>query len=719
MKKVSMMKKAISALLSACMIVSVLAAGMTVSAADGETGTEATAATEVYYSGQKLNSETPYLLIGKAPGAASTTLKPSAHAADSDGSWSVLAQFDANTGTFTFKSGNDVTTNSWALGFPLVKIDTNNDENTADEKYYGIYANGSLTIELGDNVNLLYFSVNSRYSPTDAAQEGIHVEGDLTVKGDKKGLLRVSANPAGKENGGLQSYGINVSGTVTLNGGILDAYETVWANSGAGYKLSTNKTTFIKANDVKLNGGALYLRGRALANPSGYKDNFKLHEIGINNTDAITVPDSYSQNWDNYLELPSGTSNDDNNNKDKGNDINADSDFKSTREENMLYVKYTLADEKGFKIKVAGQELGGYEKYLHIGSDNTGITANEDSTDAAAEYNITKNSDGTLTKELKFLKDTKLYYDVKGIGYVVGSDSDLVINTNGKSVEMYSAMKYEWPYTRTSCVRADGDLTITGGGSLKGRIEGEAVEDKENANDRSATAVIYSGGKLTFDDITAVLFIAKERANASSANYPQSNVLYANQVVISESANLKLRKSIAPTDNAAAGLLIAGTTDISVPAAADSFTGNIEIDNANAYDWKGALRSGDKLYDYSYDKMKTSTYMEVSTADTTVAISSVSVNDGETVSDAANTVKFIPTAADAAEGSQIFVLAKACDENGVLTSAAIYSGAADGKEHILTLGGGESVKLYVWNAADGLKPLKKVRTYYAAETAAE
>ena len=109
----------------------------------------------------------------------------------------------------------------------------------------------------------------------------------------------------------------------------------------------------------------------------------------------------------------------------------------------------------------------------------------------------------------------------------------------------------------------------------------------------------------------------------------------------------------------------------------------------------------------------------MSTADTTVAISSVSVNDGETVSDAANTVKFIPTAPDAAETPQIFVLAKACDENGVLTSAAIYSGAADGKEHILTLGGGESVKLYVWNAADGLKPLKKVRTYYAAETAAE
>ena len=721
MKKVSMMKKAISVFLSVCMIVSVFAMGMTVSAADGETGTEATAATEVYYSGQKLNSETPYLLIGKAPGAAKTTLKPSAQAADSDGSWSVLAQFDADTGTFTFKSGNDVTTNSWALGFPLVKIDTNNDENTADEKYYGIYANGSLTIELGDNVNLLYFSVNSRYSPTDAAQEGIHVEGDLTVNGGKKGLLRVSANPAGKENGGLQSYGINVSGTVTLNGGILDAYETVWANSGAGYKLSTNKTTFIKANNVKLNGGALYLRGRALANPSGYKDNFKLHEIGINNTDAITVPDSYSQNWDNYLELTSGTSNDDNNNKDKGNDINDGSDFKSTREENMLYVKYTLADEKGFKIKVAGKELGGYEKYLHIGSDNTGVTANEDSTDAAAEYNITKNSDGTLTKELKFLKDTKIGYSVASSDgnakyYVIESDSDLIVNTNGKTVSLTgtAADWNGWNITRGACVRADGNVTINGGGTLNANL-GAKFAAESSESDKSVTSVIYSGNKITIDDITATFRLEDERSSGGTTT-PQSNILYAPQVEFTVNADVKMAKNQAP-GGTTPGYIIGGADaadKIIIPVTADTFVGNSKSE------WGQPIKkASDKLYDYFYDKMKTSTYMEVSTADTTVAISSVSVNDGETVSDAANTVKFIPTAADAAEGSQIFVLAKACDENGVLTSAAIYSGAADGKEHILTLDGGESVKLYVWNAADGLKPLKKVRTYYAAETAAE
>ena len=716
MKKVSMMKKVISALLSACMIVSVLAAGVTVSAADGETGTETTAATEVYYSGQRLNSGTPYLLIGKATEAASTTVKASAQDNDSDGKWELLAQFDAQTGTLTFKSGRDITDNPWDVGMPLKQIDANGDEDASNDKYYGIYANGNLTIELGNYVNLLYLG---RQEPKNFGQEGIHVEGDLTVNGGKKGLLRVTANPAGKQNGGLQSYGVYAKGNVILNGGTLDVYETTWHLKDTPFYLYQNYTTLIKASDVKLNGGSLYLRARN--NDASPATNKTLHEIGAEKTDAITVPDSYNQQWAKEFEYSkkyTGEENDgENQERNKGNDGNTT--FNTSKTDGDVYVKYTLADEKGFKIKVAGQELGGYEKYLHIGSDNTGVTANEDSTDAAAEYNITKNSDGTLTKELKFLKDTKLYYDVKGAGYVIGSDSDLVINTNGKSIEMYSAMKYEWPYTRTSCVRADGDLTITGGGSLKGRIEGEAVEDKENANDRSATAVIYSGGKLTFDDITAVLFIAKERANASIAKYPQSNVLYANQVVISESANLKLRKSIAPTDNDAAGLLIAGTNDISVPAAADSFTGNIEIDNANAYDWKGALRSGDKLYDYSYDKMKTSTYMEVSTADTTVAISSVSVNDGETVSDTANTVKFIPTAANAEEAPQIFVLAKACDENGVLTSAAIYSGAADGAEHILTLGGGESVKLYVWNAADGLKPLKKVRTYYAAETAAE
>lgn len=719
------MKKIISALLSICMTISVLAIGTAVSA-EGETEATATNATEVWYSGVKLDAASPYLLRGKATGASTTTLTASSTEEGTDGTWTLLAQFDASKGALSFKypakgSNDDITKNNYAVGFPLKKIDTNSDGSLEDEKYYGIYAKGSLAIDLGNYVNLLYLGDNvtagaGRNKPADAAQEGIHVEGDLTVNGSSNGLLRVTANPPGKSNGNLQSYGIYATGTVTLNGGTLDAYDTVW--EGNGYSISNNKTTYIKASDVKLNGGTLLLRGRK--NGSGTPR--KLHEIGSDGKDYITVPDSYVQKWASQLELTSGSDTPDNWDKDKGNDINTT--FSPNKTEGDLYVKYTPI-EKGFKIKVMGQELGGDKKYLHIGENNA-VTVSADPTDASAEYNITKNEGGTLTKELKFLKDATLSYNAEGVVYIIESDSDLVINTNQKIVKLYSAMNYQWPYTRTSCIRAEKDLTIMGGGSLIGRIEGEAAEDKESASDRSASAVIYSGGKLTLDDVNATLFIAKERNNATSVKYPQSNVIYASEVVIGQDASLKLRKRLAPTDNDAAGYLIGGAASnkVSVSKAADSFIGSIEIDNANAYDWTGALKASDKLYDYTYDGMKTATYMEVSTADKTVSIDSIKINDktgteAEVNKTGTNTVKFTLSNADTSEGAtapNVIVIAAIRDASGALSSVRSYAGNADGDEHLLELDGGSSITLYIWDKTDSLKPLKKTRTYYAAES---
>ena len=371
-----------------------------------------------------------------------------------------------------------------------------------------------------------------------------------------------------------------------------------------------------------------------------------------------------------------------------------------------MYVKYTLADEKGFKIKVMGQELGGYEKYLHVGSNNS-VTVNEDSTDAAAEYNITKNSDGTLTKELKFLKDTTLNHSQKGIVYTIESDSDLTVNLNENVIQLTATASYAWPVARANCIRTAGNLTITGGGILKAAIgAGEAEEG--SSTDKSVNSVIYSGSKITIDDIEATLYIGAEKSSL------QANVLYAPQVEFTDNANVKMAKNQVPAGTTP-GYLI-GTADtaakVVIPDTADVFLGSSKSM------WGQEVKASDKLYDYTYDNMKTSTYMEVSTTDAAVAISSVSVNNGQTVSNTANTVKFTTTAADSS-APQILVLAKACGANGVLTSAAVYSGSADGAEHELTLGGGESIKLYVWSAADGLKPLKKVRTYYAADTAAE
>ena len=698
------------------MTISVFAIGITVSADEAEASNNAT---YVYYSGQKLDSATPYLLMGKAADATSTTVKASAADTDSDGVWSVLAQFDAQTGTLTFKNGNDITTNSYALGFPLVKIDADGDGETTNDKYYGIYANGNLTVDLGIYVNLLYFprdssTDNSRNKPKDAAQEGIHVDGDLTVNGTQKGLLRVTANPAGKENAGLQSYGIYSSGTVTLNGGILDTYETVWG--GDNYKLSTNKTTFIKANNVELKGGSLYLRGRALADPSTYANNFKLHDIGAENTDAINVPDSYNQSWDNYLELTTGTDEADNNDKNKGNDVNDSSDFKSTREANMLYVKYTPVS--GFRIKVMGQELGGDKKYLHIGDNNT-VTVSDVAEDASAEYDITRDSEGTITKELKFLKDTSLSYNVTPSSgnakyYVIESDSDLIVNTNGKTVSLAgnAADWNGWNITRGACVRADGNVTLNGGGTLNAYL-GTQYATEASSSDKSATSVIYSGSKITIDDITATLWLGDERGSSTGSTTPQSNILYAPQVVFTDNANVKMAKNKVP-GGTTPGYLIGGADSaekVIIPNTADAFVGDSKSQ------WGQAVKASDKLYDYTSGNMKTSTYMEVSTADKTVAVTSIGLNDDNVVDPTANTVKItLANADESAAEPDVFVIAAASDANGVLTSVVSFSGKANGDEREMIIGGGSSVKVYVWSTSDGLKPLKKVRTYYAAET---
>lgn len=690
------------------MTISVLAIGITVSADEAGASTKAT---YVYYSGQKLDSATPYLLMGKAADATSTTVKASETDNDSDGEWYVLAQFDAQTGTLTFKKGNDITTNPWGLGFQLKQIDTNDDGDTSNEKYYGIYANGNLTVDLGSYVNLLYLE---RQLPKDFGQEGIHVEGDLTVNGTQKGMLRVTANPAGKQNGSLQSYGVYASGNVILNGGIIDVYETTWHLDSNPFYLHQNYTTLIKANDVKLNGGSLYLRARN--NSASLATNKKLHDIGAENTDAINVPDSYNQQWASQFEYAAdrtdgGTDQD----RIKGNDGNTT--FSTSKTDGDVYVKYAPID-KGFRIKVMGQELGGDKKYLHIG-ENKNVTVSDVSEDASAEYDITKDSEGTITKELKFLKDTSLSYNVTPSSgnakyYVIESDSDLIVNTNGKTVSLAgNATDWNgWNITRGACVRADGNVTLNGGGALNANL-GTKYATEASSADKSATSVIYSGSKITIDDITATLWLGDERDSSTGSTTPQSNILYAPQVVFTDNANVKMAKNQVP-GGATPGYLIGGAdaaAKVIIPNTADAFVGDSKSQ------WGQAVKASDKLYDYTYDNMKTSTYMEVSTADKTVAVTSIGLNDDNVVDPTANTVKITLAKADeSAADPDVFVIAAASDANGVLTSVASFSGKANGDKKEMIIGGGSSVKVYVWSTSDGLKPLKKVRTYYAAET---
>lgn len=686
------MKKVVSALLGICMVVSLIA-GMGLTAFAEETQTAGAA--EVWFCGEKLDSETPYLLIGKNSSGASVVKACEASTTSELTDVKTLAVFDGNNSSLTFKMGysNPPRYDKWE---PRIKLKQISDG--TDDVFYGIYANGSLTVNLGSYSNVLFLD---RQEPKAYAQEGIHINGDLTVNGDRGSMLRVTANPSGKQGGNLQSYGLNVSGKVTLNGGLIDVYENTYNYNG--YCLGDNYATFIKANDIELNGGSLFLRGRkSAASPTAKK---KLHEVGEGGSDAITVPASYTQEWAGTAEYVGGSTDADNYDKMVGNDINES--FTAEKTEGDIYVKY-IAPE-GYKIKIVGLEIGGNKKYLV--KDGESFKSSESAENAVAEYNIAVSADESgeriCTRELKFLQDVSLKRSGAGIVYTVESESDLTVNTNGKNVSLIAAADWAWPVTRGNCIRAKGEIILTGGGILTAAIGADQTAE-DLSSDKSVSAVVYSDIKIKIDDITATLYLGSERSGGV-----QANVLYAPEVEITDNANVKMAKN-QPAAGSTPGYIIGGANSedkISVAAVADAFLGS------SRSQWGQDVVPSEKLTVYSYNAMKEATYMEVATRDKTVRIDLITVNDDNAVNADSNEVKFAvsPAGADVENAPSVFVVAAIYDENNKLISANTYSGEADSKEHILTLGGGNSIKVYVWNKSDILKPLKKIRAFYAAE----
>lgn len=537
------MKKIISAILSMCMAAAAVSAiPVRVSAA--------AAASEMYYSGEKLDSSTPYLLIGKAEGAQSTTVKASASDNGSGGTWSVLAQFDAQAGRLTFKSGRDITTNPWDVGMPLKQIDTNGDGDISNEKYYGIYADGSLTIDLEGYVNLLYLD---RQSPKDAAQEGIHVEGDLTINGTQKGMLRVTANPSGKKDGGLQSYGIYSGGTVTLNGGTLDAYETTY-NLGYFY-LEHNYTTFIKAENVNLNGGSLLLRGRN--NSSSKPDNKKLYDIG---SGRLSVPDYYEQKWAKEFEYAPETSAKDQDRL-KGNDGNTD--FHSQEQSDDRYVRFERMS--GYEITVLNNAntpvtLSGEMRYLAKSGD--GYIASSSANDAYAEYIASE-------KTLNILKDTELTVvannmRVDGASPCINSESDLIINIPEDVTLSLNGQNNG----RNKNIRAKGDITIRGEGSLKAF----ACKDYLGTGENSA-AIWSDNGDVTIEGKINANLYTRELSQGQIAH-----VIYAggNNINIGEYATVTMGTDIGKLFNDGTVLDIYQNAEAKMAASAETKTTGVE-----------------------------------------------------------------------------------------------------------------------------------------------
>ncbi len=252
MKKGQFLNKFISLVLAVCMVAS-LFAGLTIGAF-----AEGTHATEVIYCGHTLNASNPYLIVkGLSTGGITVAVK-------SDktlwGAENLLAEFDAKTGTLTYKSGMMVEADAncyeqdlgWNSYCDVAQI---------GEDYYGIKANGDLTIDLSGHKNFIYANWNKIFT---SDLYGIYAEGDVTIKGD--GYLKLPATLAMNKNASKgdnnatphNSYGIYAQGDVNLDGGAITIFSRNLNRLESGS--NANSTGIYAGGKIKMNGTTLKFR---------------------------------------------------------------------------------------------------------------------------------------------------------------------------------------------------------------------------------------------------------------------------------------------------------------------------------------------------------------------------------------------------------------------------------------------------------------------------
>ena len=164
-------------------------------------------ATEVYYAGAKLDATNKYLLYKIENGAITT--KTGSSPASPDG-YLLLGEFDPVLSRLTMKTGFNI--DGWNSYSEAQKM---------DGVYYGIYANGDLTIDIGEYKNTL--NLNWNYPDNGDVMENICVEGNLTIRGTT-GILRIASTPTMNTDGNFMSYGIKATGDVYLKGGTIEFY---------------------------------------------------------------------------------------------------------------------------------------------------------------------------------------------------------------------------------------------------------------------------------------------------------------------------------------------------------------------------------------------------------------------------------------------------------------------------------------------------------------
>ncbi len=215
-------------------------------------------ATELIYGGVTLNSGTPYLVYwyvegqgGQFKAQASTTVATGEK---------VLGYFSATTGVFAYWSGMSLATETGGYE-PDFGWNTYANVSKIGDAYYGMKANGDLTIDLGAHNNFIYANWNTIFAED---LYGIWVDGDLTVKGT--GYLKIPATHAmnlDSEKGDANaeahnSYGIYATGDVNLNGGTIMIYSRAVDRAKIGS--NANSTGVYAGRNINLNGTNIKFR---------------------------------------------------------------------------------------------------------------------------------------------------------------------------------------------------------------------------------------------------------------------------------------------------------------------------------------------------------------------------------------------------------------------------------------------------------------------------
>lgn len=429
-------------------------------------------ATEIYYGGQKLDKDTPYLLV---PSVETKDPVPLASSSETAEGYVLLAVFDAQKGTLAFKKGYNPTTPDGAAESGLlwnsnVVMAAAGDDNTT---MYGIKANGDLTIDLATYHNSLFINWNNGIK--DVNVRGIYADGDLTIKGTT-GSMRITGSAPNDttpddNDAPLMNYAICATGDVNLLGGEIYIYDRPYNSVHSG-----DGSVFINADgDINLDGATLKIRAR------------KGTAYAKNSNKDMNIADNYTEVDSSHLELDHG-------NKGNGFTVDKGADYGNTcnltlvpgeggnEEEGDGDADIIVDDESTLpkpearpdatELYYCGVKLDAETPYLLLTDDSTKAPVPlAASTESVSGYKLIAEFDakkGVLTYKGGF--DSALSWNTQvdmkqleegGVYYGIKANGNLVIDLGKYNNHLYLG----WRYPQGAplyAIDVDGKLTVKG-----------------------------------------------------------------------------------------------------------------------------------------------------------------------------------------------------------------------------------------------------------------